>query len=335
MARVPLGGVGVHAEAGPGVDLDDGAPLLAHGAGDVGGDEVDAGHVEPDDHRRLPRDLDVVGVDVVGAVDRGAAGAHVAGQLELDEAAFLRHVVQRQLLLGQDLERLRVDGDAGEDLLVADAAAGILVGDLDQLGDGVRAVADDVSRHPLGDGDDLIVDDQDAIVLAGDEGLDDDVAAAALAARAIGIGLAHLRFVGEIDHHAAAMIAVERLQHDRVAEAAGGVDRLVDGADDGGARHGDADLVQQAVGQLLVAGDVDRDVGRLAGDGGPDPLLVGAVAELDERAAGIEAQDGDAAPLRLGDDGAGRGAVGESLGDPDDLLFQLARRSRSPARCRR
>ena len=106
-------------------------PLLAHGAGDIGGDEIDAGHVEPDDHRRLPRDLDVVRMDVVGAIDGGATGAHVAGQLELDEAAFLRHILQRQLLLGQDIERLRVDPDAGENLLVPDAATRILIGDID------------------------------------------------------------------------------------------------------------------------------------------------------------------------------------------------------------
>ena len=48
------------------------------------------------------------------------------------------------------------------------------------------------------------------------------------------------------------------------------------------------------------------------------------MAELDERAAGIEAQHGDAAPLRLGDDGAGGGTVGQALGDADDLLFQFA-----------
>ena len=65
--------------------------------------------------------------------------------------------------------RLRVDGDPGQDLLVADAATRIGIGDLDQLGDGVRAIADDVGRHPLGNGDDLVVDDQDAVVLAGDE----------------------------------------------------------------------------------------------------------------------------------------------------------------------
>ena len=49
-----------------------------------------------------------------------------------------------------------------------------------------------------------------------------------------------------------------------------------------------------------------------------------AVAELHQRAPRIEAQHGDAAPLRLGDDGAGRGAVGEPLREADDLLFQLA-----------
>ena len=99
-ARMPLGGVGVHAEAGPGVDLDDPAAGLAHGAGDVGGDQVDPGHVEPDDHRRLPRDLGVVRVDLVGAVDRGAAGAHVAGLLQLDVLARAGNGVELECLAG-------------------------------------------------------------------------------------------------------------------------------------------------------------------------------------------------------------------------------------------
>ena len=204
-----------------------------------------------------------------------------------------------------------------------DAAARIGVGDLDQLGDGVRAVADDVRRHPLGDGDHLVVDDQDAVVLAGDERLDHDLAGAALAVRGRE-GLVHGGFIGKIDHDAAAVVAVERLEDHRVADAPRRLGGFVGGADDVGARHGDADLVQQAVGQLLVAGDVDRDVRRRAGDGGPDALLVRAVAELDEGAPRIEAQHGDAAPLRLGDDGAGGGAEGEPLRQPDDLLFQLA-----------
>ena len=77
-AGMSLGGVRVHAEAGAGIDLDYSATGLAYGAGDVGGDHVHPGNVEPDDHRRLPGDLGIDRVDVVGTVDRGAPGAHVA-----------------------------------------------------------------------------------------------------------------------------------------------------------------------------------------------------------------------------------------------------------------
>jgi hypothetical protein len=44
-ARVPLGGVRVHAEAGSGVDLDNSATGLAHRAGDIGGDQIHPGDV--------------------------------------------------------------------------------------------------------------------------------------------------------------------------------------------------------------------------------------------------------------------------------------------------
>jgi hypothetical protein len=322
VAGVALGRVGVHPEAGGGVDLDDAAAGLADGTGDVRGDQVDPGHVEADDHRRLAGDLGVVGVDVVGPVDGGAAGRHVAGPLEQDASARLRDIVQRQPLASEGLHRLRVDGDPGQDLLVADAAAGVGVGPLDQLGDGPLAVADDVGRHPLGDGDDLVGDHQDPVVLAGDEGLDEDGAVAALPPGGRE-GLADGGLVRQVDHHPPAVVAVERLQHDRVAEAAGGGDRLLLPADHRRAGDGDADLVQHPVGQLLVAGHLDGGVARLAGDGRPDPLLVAAVAELDQRAAGVEPQHRDAPPLRLGHDRPRRGAVGQPLGDPDHPVFQL------------
>ena len=323
MARVPLGGVGVHAEAGTGVDLDDPATLLAHGAGDVSGDEVDAGHVESDDHRRLTGDLDIIGVDIVGAVDRGTAGAHIAGQLELDEAAILRHVVQDQPLLRQHLDGLRIDGDPGQDLLVPDAATRISIGDLDQLGDGVRAVADDVGRHPLGNGDHLIVDDQDAVVLTGDERLHHNQAVTAFALRGRE-GLVHGGFIGKIDHHATAMIAVERLQHHRVpnrraTSAASSAERTTSARGTGIP----ISCSRRLVSSLLPATSTEMS-GCGAGDGGPDALLVGPVAELDERAAWVEAQHRDTAPLRLGNDGAGGGTEREPLRQPDDVLFQLA-----------
>ena len=97
--------VGVHPEPRSGVDLADRAAGLAHRRGDVRADEVDAGDVEPDEPGRLLGDLDVVGVGVEGAVDRDAAGRHVAGQRELDLGLRRRHVVQAEPLVAH--ERLR------------------------------------------------------------------------------------------------------------------------------------------------------------------------------------------------------------------------------------
>ena len=88
--RLALGGVGVHPEAGRGVDLHDGAALLADGHPDVGHDHVDARDVEADHLGRGLRDLDVLGVGLHGPVDGGAAGGHVAGQGELHPGARLR-----------------------------------------------------------------------------------------------------------------------------------------------------------------------------------------------------------------------------------------------------
>ena len=68
-------------------------PCSRTGRGDVRDDEVDAGDVEADHLRRRLGDLDVVGMGLDGAVDRGAAGRHVAGQRELDAGALGRHVV--------------------------------------------------------------------------------------------------------------------------------------------------------------------------------------------------------------------------------------------------
>ena len=93
-----------------------------------------------------------------------------------------RSPVGRHALAGVALPRqhrlgLVVEGEPGEHLLVADAAPRILVHFLHQLLDGVHAVAHHVARHPLGDRDQLAVDHQHPVVVAGDEALDDDAAA--------------------------------------------------------------------------------------------------------------------------------------------------------------
>ena len=84
-----------------------------------------------------------------------------------------QHGVEREAGEREQALRLVVDLQAGEHLLVADAAPGIVVDDLDQLGDGVPAVAHDVPRNAPGDRHDAAVDDQDAMVLARLAGLDD------------------------------------------------------------------------------------------------------------------------------------------------------------------
>ncbi len=236
---------------------------------------------KPDDHRRLPGDLGIVGVDVVGAVDGGAAGAHVAGLLELNVLPGRGNGVELEPLTGQRLQCQLVDRDAREHLFVADAATRIGIRELHQLTDRLLAVADDVSRHPLGDGHDAFVDDEDAIVPAGDEPLDQHQAIPAFA----GGGreaVPHGVFRGKVQADTPAVIAVERFEHDRVADPPGGGDRLVDGTGHLPSWRRHADVLEEPVRQVFVAGDGVGNVGGGRGDRRPDPLLVTTVTELND-----------------------------------------------------
>ena len=166
--------VGVHPETGCGVDLADAAAGLADRLGDVGADEVDAGDVETDHPGRLLGDVDVVRVRLEGPVDRDATGRHVARSARASPAspAAGTSAISKPWARTSSTARV-VDRDPGQHLLVPDTAAGIGVGQLDEFGDGVLAVTDDVGRHPLGDGDHVAADHQHPVVLAGDERLDE------------------------------------------------------------------------------------------------------------------------------------------------------------------
>ncbi len=103
------------------------------------------------------------------------------------------------------------------------------------------------------------------------------------------------------------MVAVERLDHAREAEALRGGDRVVLGLHHLAPRNGEPGTVEEAVGQLLVGRDVDGDPAGPAGHRRADPLLVDALAQLDE-AEPVEADVRDVAPgglveQRLGADG--------------------------------
>src|SRR3954468_24166582 len=111
-----------------------------------------------------------------------------------------------------------------------------------------------MSRHPLRDRDHALVDDEDAIVLPGEVSLHHDPAVPAFT-RCGCKARADLCFVPEVEADATAMIPVQRLQHDRIADPRGDGDRLVDASGDLPARRGDAYVLQQTVRQILVAGD--------------------------------------------------------------------------------
>ncbi len=316
VARRALARRDVHAEAGRGVDLADAAADVLVGLGDVGGEEVDAADVEADGADGADRHLAVVGVDDVGDVDRGAAGREVGGGAQVDDLALGRDGVLVVALLGQHALGLVVELEPGQHLLVADAAARVLVDDLDQLLDGALAVADDVAGHALGGGDQLAVDHQQAMVEALEEALDQH-GAAVLAGG--GEGRLDLLLVHQADADAAAVIGVERLDHDREADAAGGRGRVLGVVDHALLGHRQAEVAQEPDGLLLVRGELDRDVRRLAGDRGLDALLEAAVAELDQALA-VEPQPGDVALLGRRHQGRRARAQRLALGEADEAV---------------
>ena len=91
---------------------------------------------------------------------------------------------------------------------MADAAARVGIGDLDELADGVRP-SRDVRGDALGDGLHLAADDE-AVVAAGHEGLDDDVAAARLALGGLE-ARADVLLALQVEADTAAVVAVEGL----------------------------------------------------------------------------------------------------------------------------
>ena len=110
---------------------------------------------------------------------------------------------------------LVVEFESGEDLLVTDAAARVLVHFVDELFDRVLAVPDHVPGDALGDGDESAIDHEHPVVVALDETLDQDRAAALQ--RVVECD-ANMFFVIEVDRYASTMVRAERLEDDRVSD---------------------------------------------------------------------------------------------------------------------
>jgi hypothetical protein len=127
------------------------------------------------------------------------------------------------------------DLDPGQHLLVADAAPRVGIRHVDQLPDRVLAVAGHAGGHALRDRGDLASDDQAAVVVAGDVGLDHDIARATLGERGGKRGT-DLLLAPQVEVNATAVVAVEGLDHAREPESLRDGDGLVRRRDDVGAR---------------------------------------------------------------------------------------------------
>jgi hypothetical protein len=289
-----------------------------HVAG-IRAEEVDAAHVETDRLDRAHRHLAVVGMHDVGHVDGGATGREVGGRAQIDHLAGRRHARGRVVALFQQLMRLAVELDPGQDLLVADAALRVAVHFGDQLLDGHRAVAHHMAGHPLGHGDQLAVDHQHAVVEAFDEAFDDDRPAAAVVLQGVLEGGRHCLAVGQPDRDAPAVVGVERLDDHRVADAFGGAHRVFRDIDQALAGYRQAEIGQDLDGLLLVGGQLDGDVMGFAGDRGLDAPLETSVAQLDQ-AAVVEADPGNVALARGLDQRGRTGAERAALRETDEVV---------------
>jgi len=194
---------------------------------------------------------------------------------------------------------------------VAHAAPRIGVDEVDQLGDGVDAVAHHVPGHPLRHRHHPAVDDQDAVVVPFQARLDEH------AARNLGSffkRLAHLLRGLEPDGHRPAVVAVARLHHHRIADALRLLHRLLRVVDHRLPRHRQSEVVEDLAGQLLVRRDLDGDGGAAAGERRLDTALVFAMAELHQGGV-VQAQPGNAALLRRLHQRGGRRSQSAPLGE--------------------
>ena len=123
VARAPVAWRHVHSEAGRRVDLADRAADLLVALRDVRGEEVHATDVEPDRGDGAHRHLGVVGVHQIGHVARGAAGAEVGGEAQVDDFIGRRDRLRSVSKLVEQPHGLVIELDARQHLLVADAAA--------------------------------------------------------------------------------------------------------------------------------------------------------------------------------------------------------------------
>ncbi len=105
-----------------------------------------------------------------------------------------------------------------------------------------------------------------------------------------GEGGAHVIVIHQIEPDAASMVAVERLEHDREADAPGRLHGAGLGAAGLLLRHRQAGRAEQFDRHVLIGGQVDGQGAGLGGHRGADALGIDALTELDQ-GRGVEPDD--------------------------------------------
>ena len=118
---------------GTGVHFDHDSALVLQRTGDVQGNDVDAGHVQADHLGSFDRPGGDFGMDQIGHVGRGAAGAQIAVAADDHLLPGRRDRVGRIALLAQDVEADRVEFDFLECGGMIVAAARVAIDLVDQL----------------------------------------------------------------------------------------------------------------------------------------------------------------------------------------------------------
>ena len=135
-------------------------------------------------------------------------------------------MLQSEALLADQPLGLLVDMYPGQQVLVADAAAGIPVLRVDQLLQGRLTVTDHVRRPAAGRGYQLAVDHQQTVVLALDVFLDHHRLVAGV--RSL-VAVPQAVVVVDVGGHTTAVVAHQRFHRDRVADVVRRRQSLVNG----------------------------------------------------------------------------------------------------------
>ena len=136
---------------------------------------------------------------------------------------------------------------------------------------------------------------------------------------AIGNAVAHVVVVPEVEADAAAVVAVERLDHHGEPDPACRGHRVVGVAHRLLLRHRQPGRAEQPGRQVLVGGDVDGDRAGLGGHRRPDALGVDALTELDQGVL-VEPDPRDVAADGLVEDRLRRRTERRALGADDEAL---------------